>query len=130
VKVRTSEIGGKGFAGLGIEGKIEEDFVDDQGKIVFFAESVEACEFFGLNVGASGVVGMDEDNGSGARGNGAFEGLEIDEPTVPSSDTSKQSWCSRHRVTVVELFAAHELFLETEVRRHLLKGRKLFQLPV
>ena len=42
-------IGGEGFSRSGVEGEIEEDFVDDQGEIVFFANGVEAGEFFGLN---------------------------------------------------------------------------------
>jgi hypothetical protein len=49
---------------------------------VFFAESVEASEFFGLDVGAGGIVGVDEKHGAGARGDGFFERLEIDEPAV------------------------------------------------
>jgi len=49
---------------------------------MFFANGVEAGEFFALDVGAGGVVGMDEEDGAGARGDGAFEGLEIDEPAV------------------------------------------------
>jgi hypothetical protein len=49
---------------------------------MFFANGVEAGEFFGLDVGSGGVVGMDEEDGAGARGDGPFEGLEIDEPAV------------------------------------------------
>ena len=75
-------IGGEGFAGWGVEGEIEEDLVDDQGEIVFFANSIEAVEFFGLHVRAGGIVGMDEKNRAGTRRDGVFERLEIDEPTV------------------------------------------------
>ena len=49
---------------------------------MFFANGVEASEFFGLDVGAGGIVGMDEENGAGSGGDGAFKGLEIDEPAV------------------------------------------------
>jgi hypothetical protein len=75
-------VGGEGFSWSGVEGKIQEDFVDEQREIAFLAESVQACEFFGLDVGAGGVVGMDKQNRAGARGEGVFEGLEIDEPAV------------------------------------------------
>ncbi len=34
------------------------------------------------NVGASGIVRMDEEDSACARGDGAFEGLEIEEPAV------------------------------------------------
>jgi hypothetical protein len=49
---------------------------------VFLANGIEASEFFGLDVGAGGIVGMDEENGAGARCDGVFERLEIDEPAV------------------------------------------------
>lgn len=49
---------------------------------MFFAKGVEASEFFGLDVGAGGVVGMNEHDGAAARRDGVFEGLEIDEPAV------------------------------------------------
>ena len=35
-----------------------------------------------MDVGAGGIVGMDEENGAGSGGDGAYEGLEIDEPAV------------------------------------------------
>ena len=75
-------VGGKSFAGSGVKGEIEEDFVDDEGEIVLFAKGIEAGEFFWLDVGAGGIVGMDEEDGAGARSDGVFEGLEIDEPAV------------------------------------------------
>lgn len=49
---------------------------------MLFAKGVEAGEFFGLDVGTGGVVGMDEENGAGAWRDRVFEGLKIDEPTV------------------------------------------------
>ena len=73
---------GEGFVRLGVEGEVEEDFVGDEGEMVFQAESVKAVEFFGLHVGTGGVVGMNEKDGAGARGDGAFEGLKIDEPAL------------------------------------------------
>lgn len=75
-------VGGEGFARLGVEREVEEDFVNDEGEMVFQAEGVQAVERFGLNVGASGIVGMNEKNGTGVRGDGAFEGMEIDEPAM------------------------------------------------
>jgi len=39
---------------------------------VFLAKSVEAGEFFGVDIRAGGIVGMDEKNGTGARREGAF----------------------------------------------------------
>jgi len=77
-----SGVGGEGLAGRGAEWEIEKDFVDNKGEMVFFAKSVQAGELFGLDVGAGGIVGMDEENGTGARSDGVFEGLEIDEPAV------------------------------------------------
>ena len=50
--------------------------------MVFQAQGIEVVEFFGLDVGAGGIVGMNEKDGTGTRGDGAFEGLEIDEPAV------------------------------------------------
>jgi len=35
-----------------------------------------------MDAGAGGIVGMDEKDGAGARGDCVFEGLEIDEPAV------------------------------------------------
>lgn len=75
-------VAGEGFARRGVEWEIEEDFVDDESEIVFFAKCVEASEFFGLDVGAGRVVGMDEKNGPGAGCDSDFERLEIDEPAV------------------------------------------------
>jgi len=75
-------VGSERFAGLGVEGKIEKDFVNDQSEIVFAAEGVEADEFLGMDVRAGGIVGMNEENGAGARCEGACQGLEIDEPAV------------------------------------------------
>jgi hypothetical protein len=75
-------VGGEGFARSAVEGEVQEDFVDDQGKIVFFANGVEASEFLGLDVGAGGIVGMDEENGASAWSDGVLERLEIDEPAV------------------------------------------------
>lgn len=75
-------IGGKGLARRGVEGEIEEDLVHDEREVVFEAKGVEARELFGLNIGASGIVGMNEKDGAGARRNGALERLKIDEPTV------------------------------------------------
>ena len=49
---------------------------------MFLAKSVEAGEFFGVDIRAGGIVGMDEKNGTGARREGAFERLEIDEPAM------------------------------------------------
>jgi len=49
---------------------------------VFFAKGVEASEFFGLDVGAGGIVGMYEENGASAGRDGLLQRLEIDEPAV------------------------------------------------
>ena len=75
-------VGGKGSAGSGVKGEIQEDFVDDEGEIVLFAKGVEASEFFGLDVRTGGIIGMDEEDGASARSDDVFEGLEIDEPAV------------------------------------------------
>jgi len=75
-------IGGKSFTWRGVERKIEEDFVDDQREVVFLTKGVKPSEFFGFDVGAGWIVGVDEEDGTRARGDGAFEGLEIDEPAV------------------------------------------------
>ena len=75
-------VGGEGFARSGVEREIEENFVDDESEVVFFAKGVEAVEFFGLDVGTRGIVGMDEENGASTGGNSVFEGLEIDEPAM------------------------------------------------
>jgi hypothetical protein len=65
-----------------VKGEIEENFIDDEDEIMFFADGVEAGEFFGLDIGPGGVVWMDKENGAGARRDGGFEGLKIDEPAV------------------------------------------------
>lgn len=75
-------VGSEGLARSGVEREIEEDFIDDESTIVFFAKGVEASEFFGLDVRTGGIVGMDEENGASTGGNSVFEGLEIDEPAV------------------------------------------------
>jgi len=75
-------VGGESFAGRGVEGEVEEHFVDDEREIVFLAERVEAGDLFGLHVGTRGIVGMNEQDGTCARGDGAFERLKINEPAV------------------------------------------------
>ena len=75
-------VGGEGFARLSAEREVEEDFVDDEGQMVFQAEGVQTVERFGLDVGTGGIVGMNEKNGAGTWGDGAFEGMEVDEPAV------------------------------------------------
>ena len=72
----------EGLALPGVESEVEEDFVGDEGEMVFQTESVEAVQFFGLDVGASGIVRMNEEDRTCARGDGAFEGLKINEPAV------------------------------------------------
>ncbi len=75
-------VGGKCLSRPHVEGEVEEYFVDDQGEIVFLAEGVEASDFLRVDVGAGGIVGMDEKDGAGARRDGALERLKIDEPAV------------------------------------------------
>ena len=79
-------VGSEGFAGRGAEWEIEEDFVDNEGEMVFLAKTVQASELFGLDVGAGGIVRVDQEDGAGTRGDGVFEGLEIDEPAVGLGD--------------------------------------------
>src|SRR5215469_13583413 len=82
VEGQCQGVGGEGFARLGVESEVEEDFVDDEGQMVFQAESIEAAELFGLDIGAGGIVGMNEKDSTGTRGDGAFEGSKIDEPAM------------------------------------------------
>ncbi len=59
-------VGSESFARQAVEGETQEDFVHDQSKIMFLADGVQAEELFGLDVGAGGIVGMDEENGTRA----------------------------------------------------------------
>ncbi len=43
-------VGGKGFARRTVEDEVEENFIHDEGKIMFLAEVVEVEEFLGLDV--------------------------------------------------------------------------------
>ena len=73
---------GEGWCGRGLQGKIEEDFVGDEGEIVFRAERGELGLLVWLGVMACGIVGMHEDGGASAGGDGPFEGREIKLPAV------------------------------------------------
>lgn len=79
-------VGDEGFAWCGVEGEIQENFVDDECEIALFAKGVETGELFWLDVGTGWIVGMDEKNGAGAWRDRVFEGFEIDEPAVGVSE--------------------------------------------
>ncbi len=66
----------------GLQGEVEKDFVGDEGEIVFCAEARELGLFVGFGVVAGGIVGMNDDGGASARGDGAFEGSEVELPAV------------------------------------------------
>ncbi len=78
---REAGVGSSGEAGDGFgEGVVEEDFVDDEGEVVAETESLQLVAFDGVRGMAGRVVGMDEQNGSGARGDASFEFCEVDPP--------------------------------------------------
>ena len=70
------------FGGGAAESVVQEDFIHNEGEIVAAAECGEGE---GFDVGgevAGGVVGMDEDDGAGARGDGPGEAVEVELPAV------------------------------------------------
>ena len=64
VKVRASVLAAKLGARLAVMGVVEEDLVDDEGGVVVAAKSVEGRGFRGGDVGAGGIIGMDNDDGA------------------------------------------------------------------
>ena len=75
-------VGDKGFGRRSLEREVEEDFINDKGEVVVEAEFVESAEFLALNVGTRGIVGMDEEDRAGARGDGMLQVVKIDEPPM------------------------------------------------
>ena len=74
----VAERGGAGV--IGGERVFGEDFVGDEGDVLFRAEAGELFEFAGFQIAAGGVVGMDEENGFRVGGELGFEGLEVEPP--------------------------------------------------
>src|SRR5262249_7447711 len=80
---------GEGFCGW-IFGRLDEtvfeesvfkkNLVDQDGDVALGADRLETIRFVGLEVRAGGVVGIDDDDGSGAVGDDGFECGEVDVP--------------------------------------------------
>ena len=66
----------------GVEGIIQEDFIDDEGEVVLLTDAFERQPFGAGSEMAGRVVGMDNDYGAGARGKASGEGGEIEMPAV------------------------------------------------
>jgi hypothetical protein len=64
----------------GLDRVVEEDFVDDEGDSLLRAEGFEGGAFVGGGEVAGRVVGVHEDDGAGAAGDGGAEGFEVDGP--------------------------------------------------
>jgi hypothetical protein len=67
---------------VGAEAVVEEDFVDDEGEAELAAEAGEllGLEWFGEVAG--GIVGVHDDDGAGARCDGAADAFGVDLPAV------------------------------------------------
>ena len=62
------------------ESVVEEDLVDDEGEVVLGAEGLEAVTLGAGRSVAGWVVGVDQDDGSGSRGDAAFQFCKVDPP--------------------------------------------------
>jgi hypothetical protein len=83
--VRESQGGGVG-RGVGFEEEVAVDFVRAEEEIVAFAEGGDAFEFRAGPDPADWVVRAAEDEESGARGDGAFHGVEIERVAAGACD--------------------------------------------
>src|SRR5215472_5874296 len=75
-------IGGEGLCLRRLQRVVEEDLVNDEGQIVFGAESFELGSFIRFDEVAGWVIGMNQCDGARARRNALADGFDIEVPAV------------------------------------------------